>query len=84
MFPSAKIGWYQLRQLYNEDAIKAVTTHPTPLKAQLNYLLFSKENPKAEYFRDKFNQGFAKLKKLRPLSYYIPDSEHKIWPVDLD
>jgi len=82
IFPSAKIGWYQLRQLYSETSIKQITTHPKPLKTQLNYLLFSKEHPQAEYFRNKFNQGFAKLKKLRPLSYYIPDSESKSWPVD--
>lgn len=82
IFPSVKTGWYQLRQLYSEKAIKLVTTHSKPLKTQLNYLLFSKEHPNAEYFRDKFNQGFSKLKKLRPISYYIPDSENKSWPVE--
>jgi len=81
-FPSVKTGWYQLRQLYSEAAIQQVTTHPKPLKIQLNYLLCSKEHPNAEYFRDKFNQGFSKLKKLRSLSYYIPDSENKSWPIE--
>lgn len=84
IFPSVKSGWHQLRQLYSEAAIKQVTTHPKPLKTQLNYLLFSKEHPDAAYFRKKFNQGFAKLKKLRPISYYIPDSEGKSWPVAVD
>lgn len=82
IFPSVKSGWHQLRQLYSEASIAQVTTHPKPLKTQFNYLLFSKEHPKAEYFRDKFNQGFTKLKKLRPISYYIPDSEKKTWPVE--
>jgi len=82
IFPSAKTGWYQLRQLYSKAALSQITTHPKPLKKQLNYLLFSKEHPQAEYFRDKFNLGFAKLKKLRPISYYIPDSEDKAWPVE--
>ncbi|GAW95957.1 MULTISPECIES: substrate-binding periplasmic protein [Colwellia] len=82
IFPNVKTGWYQLRQLYSEAAIKQVTTHPKPLKSQLNYLLCSKEHPNAEYFRDKFNQGFTKLKKLRQISYYIPDSNGEKWPVE--
>ncbi|KGJ89165.1 substrate-binding periplasmic protein [Colwellia psychrerythraea] len=84
IFPSVKTGWYQLRQLYSEAAIKQVTTHSKPLKTQLNYLLCSKDHPNAEYFRDKFNQGFTKLKKLRPISYYIPDTNSKTWPVEIN
>jgi polar amino acid transport system substrate-binding protein len=84
IFPNVKTSWYQLRQLYSEASIDQVTTHPNSLKKQLNYLLFSKKHPNAEYFRDKFNKGFAKLKKLRSLSYYIPDSEGKNWPVEVD
>ena len=82
LFPSVKTGWHQLRNLYSEAAIKQVTTHPKPLKSQLNYLLCSKDHPNAEYFRDKFNQGFTKLKKLRSISYYIPDSNGETWPIE--
>lgn len=82
IFPSAKTGWYQLRQLYSEAALEQITTHPKPLKTNLGYLLCSKEHPNGEFYRDKFNQGFAKLKKLRAVSYYIPDSEGKSWPVE--
>jgi polar amino acid transport system substrate-binding protein len=81
IFPSAKTGWYQLRQLYSDGDIQKITTHAKPLKTQLNYLLFSKEHPNADYFRIKFNQGFAKLKQLRPISDYIPDSEGQSWPI---
>ncbi len=84
IFPSTKTGWYQLRQLYGEAHINKITTHPKPLKKQLNYLLFSKKHPNADYFRVKFNQGFAKLKLLRPISYYMPDSDYKSWPVEVN
>jgi len=84
IFPSAKTGWYQLRQLYSEAALEQITTHPKPLKTNLGYLLCSKEHRDGKFFRDKFNRGFSKLKKLKPLSYYIPDSQDKSWPVELD
>lgn len=80
MFPNVKSSWHQLQSLYSKEALDLVTTHPKPLKTQLNYLLFSKEHPQAKYFKVKFNQGFAKLKKLRPMSYYIPDSNGNDWP----
>jgi len=80
IFPSVITGWHQLRSIYTEDTLKQVTTHPKPLKTQLNHILFSKDHPDAEYYREKFNLGFAKLKKLRQVSYYIPNSENKTWP----
>jgi len=80
IFPSVITGWHQLRSIYTEETLKQVTTHPKPLKTQLNHILFSKDHPDAEYYREKFNQGFAKLKKLRQVSYYIPNSENKTWP----
>jgi len=80
LFPNVTSSWYQLRKLYNKEAVELVTTHHKPLKKQLNYLLFSKEHPNSAYFKNKFNLGFSKLKALRPIDYYIPNSDIKTWP----
>ncbi len=83
LFPSVKTGWYQLAQLYSKKSVELITTNPKALKSQLNYLLFSKPHPKSVYFRDKFNQGFEKLKKRRPMSDYIPNSDNREWPTEV-
>jgi polar amino acid transport system substrate-binding protein len=80
IFPNMQSSKYQIKALFNEADIAQITFHDKPLKKQLNYLLFSKQHPNSVYFKDKFNQGFTKLKKRRPLSFYIPNSENKDWP----
>jgi len=79
LFPNMKSSWHQLIQLYSEADTKLVTTHKKTLQKQLNYSLFTKKHSSSVYLKNIFNKGFSKLKKLRPISYYIPDSETKNW-----
>ncbi|GLX80196.1 ABC transporter substrate-binding protein [Thalassotalea insulae] len=80
IYPATNAGWYQLNKLYSKEAVDLITTHPSPFLTHLAYLLFSKRHPQGKYLRDQFNKGFAKLKQLHPLSYYIPNSENQSWP----
>jgi len=80
IFPNMASSKHQLDKLFQPHDIAKVTFHKKPLAKQLNYLLFSKKHSDSEYFKNKFNLGFSKLKKLRPISYYIPNTENKTWP----
>ena len=83
LYPSPEnIAWYQLKQLFNVKTLDLITADPKPFKTQLNYLLFAKNHPQAKYFKEKFNIGFNKLKKLKKISDYIPGIENKHWPIE--
>jgi polar amino acid transport system substrate-binding protein len=82
IFPNLeRIGLHKLKEIYGEEATRSVVANPKPLATQLNYLLCSKKHPNGEYFRDKFNQGFAKLKKIRAFSSYNTRSNNN-WPTE--
>jgi len=68
--------------LVSIKTLDLITANPKPFKTQLNYLLFAKSHPQAQYFQKIFNLGFKKLRKLHNISDYIPGKENKVWPTE--
>ncbi|MDX1452663.1 MAG: transporter substrate-binding domain-containing protein [Oleiphilaceae bacterium] len=62
IFPiSLYTGWYTLATNFSADQMQRIQTQATPLRSTKEYLLFSRQHPKAEYYLRKFNAGLAKI-----------------------
>lgn len=59
---SKAVGYYMINKFFTPAEATQFTHHPTPTAMDNYYILFPKKSPKAKFFNEKFDSGFAKLK----------------------
>lgn len=57
------VGRILLKESFTPESAAKITPHPKPLAVRPAHLIFSKENPKAQYWVDTFNEGLKRLKE---------------------
>lgn len=63
IFPNDPVvGYAQIRNSLPIEEAKLITHHPTEFELSTLHLIISKKSNRAQYFLDKFNSGFKKLK----------------------
>ncbi|WDE07879.1 transporter substrate-binding domain-containing protein [Thalassomonas viridans] len=80
IFANTESAWYYVKQEFPPQTLAELVVHPKPLAAQLGHILFSKVHPDGDYFREQFNLGFTRLKKVKTLADYLPDKLGVPWP----
>jgi polar amino acid transport system substrate-binding protein len=74
IFPQDPIvGYAQIRNTFSPKQAKLFTHHPKEFENSTLHLIISKNSPNAEFFLDKFNTGFRKLKKSGRLAEMLDD-----------
>lgn len=59
---SKEVGYSLIAKYLSAEEAKLITHHPRVAEQSDYYIIFSKKNPKAKIYADKFDAGLAKLK----------------------
>lgn len=68
------VGYYGAREFYEPEQVKLITHHAKAVVTNTSHVLFSKRNPKSEYYLQRFNQGLKRLKVSGRYQEFIDDS----------
>lgn len=74
IFPNDPIvGYHQINNTFSKDDAARFTHHPKEFEQSTLHLIISKKSPHAQFFLERFNSGYNKLKASGKLNQMLSD-----------